>query len=99
MPLAKLLQETFFKLVEIRLKTKGVLTGYLIGIRLPVREIIVLYYAQEKHIDKYLKNQNPRWIEVLPYELVNKVYVLPQNNIDKEELLKAIITQKDITFK
>jgi hypothetical protein len=37
MLLAKFLQETFFKLVEIRLKTKGVLTGYLIGIRLPDR--------------------------------------------------------------
>lgn len=50
----------------------------------------MLYYVQEKHIDKYIKNQNARCVEQLPYELIKEIHLLPQETPEKEHLLKEI---------
>lgn len=90
MQLEKILEENFCKLVSIDLDSGAVFVGYLVGVKLPVVETLMLYYVQEKHIDKYIKNQNPRWVEQLPYELIKEIKLLPQETPEKEHLLKEI---------
>lgn len=90
MQLEKILEENFCRLVSIDLDSGAVFVGYLVGVKLPVVETLMLYYVQEKHIDKYIKNQNARWVEQLPYELIKEIHLLPQETPEKEHLLKEI---------
>lgn len=68
-----------------------VFVEYLVGVKLPVVETLMLYYVQEKHIDKYIKNQNACWVEQLPYELIKEIHILPQVNSEKEYMLKELL--------
>lgn len=96
MTLETVLQEAFYKLVDVHMESKTVFRGYLIAIKLPVVETVMLYYVQEKHIDKYIKNQNVRWIEQLPFNFIQEIKILPQSDKEKENLLREVIAQKDI---
>lgn len=44
MRLEAILEEKFYKLVEIHLGSKTFFIGYLIGVKLPVVEMLMLYY-------------------------------------------------------
>lgn len=90
MQLEKILEENFCRLVSIDLDSGAVFVGYLVGVKLPILETLMLYYVQEKYIDKYIKNQNSRWVEQLPYELIKEIHILPQENHEREYLLKEL---------
>ena len=91
MQLETVLAEKFYKLVEIHLESGAVFKGYLIGIKLPVVEILMLYYVPEKHIDKYIKHQNACWVEQLPYVLLKEIKLLSGGDSAKEALLKEVV--------
>ena len=94
--LEKVLADYFGKAVSIKLTSGAAFSGYIIGIRLPVREIIMLYYVPLQHIDKYIKNGNARWVDVLPFSMFQNITPLSED-IEKEIALAAFIQSKDIT--
>lgn len=84
------------KAVSIKLTSGAAFNGYIIGVRLPVRELVMLYYVPLQHIDKYIKNGNARWVDLLPYSMLKSITLLSQD-IEKEMALAAFIQSKDIT--
>ena len=92
--LEQILTKHLCKALIIKLVSGAEFRGYIIGMRFPVRELIMLYYVPLQHVDKYIKHGNARWVDVLPFEMIESIEFLAGNSI-KETALKARIQDKD----
>lgn len=101
MNLEELLRKYLFRAVMIKLITSEnfVFRGYIVGLKLPVNDMLMLYYVKEQHIEKYIKHQNSRWIEMLPFEMVDQIEVISPANEHIEDLLHIMMKKKDITYR
>ena len=99
-PLEEILRNYFFKPVLVNLSSNRNFNerAYFIGVKLPVREMIMLYYVKEKNIQKYIKNKSARWVEALPYELIETIELLPVDSEITEDI-QVVIMLKDITYR
>lgn len=79
MTLEEIVKKYMFKTVEIKLDSSAVFKGYLVGIKLPVKETVMLYFVNEKHGDKYIKHYSSRWVEQLPFEMIEGVKIINGN--------------------
>jgi hypothetical protein len=71
--LEDVLKNYFYKEVEITFNANYTPRGYLIGIKLPIKEMIMLYFIQSKNIEKYLRHKSRRWVEQLPLESMQEI--------------------------
>lgn len=73
MLLSDLLKEHLNQRVKITLVTGAVFEGYLVGLKLPIVELIILKFVPDRHIQKYVKHFNNRWVDIIPFEFIKKV--------------------------
>ncbi len=87
----RLIKDCFFKCAEIKLSgTREKYEGYFVGVRLPYHRVLMLYFISCENVEKYIQSQNNKWIEQLPYDLIDKVELTKNANNDRENALRDI---------
>lgn len=76
MSLEEILTEYLYKRVHIELSSRTKFEGHLIGIKLPVSGMIMLYFVEDKHAEKYAKHFNSRWVQQMPFEMIKSIEIL-----------------------
>lgn len=89
----------YCRYVKIKLTSSAEFYGYIVGIRFPVSELTMLYYVKDKHVEKFIKNRNVRWIEMMPFEMITELTYLQPNHPELEEKLEFVMMTKDITYR
>ncbi|MFM7023302.1 MAG: hypothetical protein ACKOXB_10010 [Flavobacteriales bacterium] len=92
-PLDQLVSEYFFRAVKIVVNSKYQPEGYLIGIKLPYDNMLMLYMVPQKHVEKYIKSGNKNWMEIVPYEMIKEISIVSGYE-EKEESLKYSYEQR-----
>lgn len=92
--LDRLIKDCFFKCAEIKLNgTKEKYEGYLVGVRLPYHRVLMLYFISYENADKYIRSGNKKWVEQLPYDLIDKVELTKNSNTERENALREIFVK------
>lgn len=85
--LEELVLHYFFKEVKITLTSGAKFGGFLVGIKLPAGEIVMLHLVEKKNVEKYTKSLNTRWLFSLPYELIREITLVENASQETEDTL------------